>query len=97
MVVVSPQAGRISLLRIDPDFRTCTPGSGVPCNGRRTFRLGPRFGESGEVFVVPAGPELEPYIVNDVGETCLATPAVSAGRIYFRTRHHVLALAIETD
>ncbi len=52
-------------------------------------------GESGQVVVVNAGPELDPPITNDLGETCMATPAVSEGRLYFRTRNHVIALANE--
>lgn len=49
--------------------------------------------EDGEVHVVRAGPEFEVLAVNDLGETCMSTPAVSEGRMYYRTRGHVVALA----
>ena len=67
-------------------------GSAVAADGKLYLS-----GESGEVFVVQAGPELKAPAVNDLGETCMATPAVSEGRLYFRTRHHVVAVAAETE
>ena len=48
--------------------------------------------ETGEVVVVRAGPDFEVLSVNDLGETCLATPAISEGGLFFRTRHHVIAV-----
>jgi outer membrane protein assembly factor BamB len=51
--------------------------------------------ESGRVHVVKPGPEFVQLADNDLGETCLATPALSAGRIFFRTRHHLVAVALE--
>jgi outer membrane protein assembly factor BamB len=41
--------------------------------------------EQGKVAVLEPGGTLEPVIVNDVGDTCYATPALSDGRIYLRT------------
>ena len=49
--------------------------------------------ETGEVHVVAAGTELEILAVNPLGETAMATPAISGDSLYFRTRHHVLAIA----
>ena len=37
--------------------------------------------EEGAIHVVKAGPTFEVLAVNDMGETCMATPAISAGRI----------------
>ena len=48
--------------------------------------------ESGEVFTVRAGPVFELLATSDLGETCLATPAISEGTLYFRTRGHVVAV-----
>ena len=48
--------------------------------------------ESGEVYVVKAGKSFERLAVNPLGETTLATPAVSEGVLYFRTRHRVIAI-----
>ena len=48
--------------------------------------------EEGEVHVVKAGPSYELLAVNPLGEPTLATPAISAGVIFFRGRHHVVAI-----
>ena len=39
-----------------------------------------------------AGPEFELLAVNALGEPCMATPAIAAGTLFFRTRHHVVAI-----
>ncbi|MBI3473121.1 MAG: hypothetical protein HY013_17325 [Candidatus Solibacter usitatus] len=43
--------------------------------------------ESGKVTVVKAGRRWEILAVNDLGEECHATPAISGGKIFVRTRH----------
>ncbi len=48
--------------------------------------------EEGRVRVLRAGPTYELLAQNELGESCLATPAVSRGVIYFRTRGHVIAI-----
>lgn len=50
-------------------------------------------GERGNIYVVEAGPEFKVVAVNDMDETCMATPAVSHGTLFFRTRHHLVAVA----
>ena len=47
---------------------------------------------SGLVHVVKPGPEFAELATNDLGETCLATPALSAGRLFFRTRSQLVAI-----
>lgn len=49
--------------------------------------------ESGEVFVVKAGPNFELLARNSMGEVCMATPAISEDVLYFRTRRHLVAVA----
>jgi outer membrane protein assembly factor BamB len=49
-------------------------------------------GEESGVRVVKAGPKFELIAVNPVGETCLATPAISDGMLFVRTEHHLVAL-----
>ena len=49
--------------------------------------------ETGEIFVVKAGPIFEILALNKMGEICMATPAISEGVLYFRTRSHLVALA----
>lgn len=49
--------------------------------------------ETGEVVVVKAGPQLRILATNELGETTLATPAISEGVLFFRTHHHLVAVA----
>lgn len=48
--------------------------------------------ELGKVFVVPVGPEFSIAATNELGETCMATPALVDGTLYFRTRGKVVAI-----
>ena len=47
-------------------------------------------GENGFISVLKAGPELEILARNDMGDSCIATPAISNGRIYVRTKNSLL-------
>ena len=49
--------------------------------------------ETGEVFVVQAGPEVKLLAMNKMEEICMATPAISEGVLYFRTRGHLVAIS----
>jgi len=49
--------------------------------------------EDGSVFTLRAGPEFEILAENPMGETLMATPAISEGVMYFRTRGHLMAIA----
>lgn len=49
--------------------------------------------ENGEIYVVQAGPEFKLLAINKMDETCMATPAISQGTLFFRTRHHLVAVA----
>ena len=48
--------------------------------------------ELGNVFVLPADDKFSVIATNLLGETCMATPAVSAGTLFFRTRGHLMAI-----
>jgi outer membrane protein assembly factor BamB len=48
--------------------------------------------ELGNVHIVPAGPKFSIAAVNPLGETCMASPALLNGVLYFRTRDHVIAI-----
>jgi outer membrane protein assembly factor BamB/ankyrin repeat protein len=51
--------------------------------------------ESGAVYAVQAGPKYELLSVNELGEYCLATPAI-AGRLFLaRTQKHLVAIGTE--
>jgi len=49
--------------------------------------------EEGEVYVVKTGAVFELLATNKMGEISMASPAVSDGVLYFRTRGHVVAIA----
>jgi hypothetical protein len=51
-------------------------------------------GETDGVRVVKAGPEFELLAVNPVGETCMASPAVTDGVLFLRTEKHLIALGV---
>jgi outer membrane protein assembly factor BamB len=48
--------------------------------------------EEGDVYVVRAGPKFELLSTNTLDEVTMATPAVSEGTLYFRTRGHLVAV-----
>jgi outer membrane protein assembly factor BamB len=48
--------------------------------------------EQGVVHVIKAGPTLEVLAKNEMGEPCLATPAISQGVLYFRTAASLIAV-----
>lgn len=64
--------------------------SGVVADGKLYFPS-----EEGEVQVIRAGTNFEILAVNDLGETCMATPAAADGVLYFRTRGHLIAVRAE--
>ena len=47
--------------------------------------------EKGKVAVFAPTGNLEPIMVNDIGEDCYATPALADGRIYLRSRNTLFA------
>ena len=61
--------------------------SAVAAGGRIYFNS-----EVGDVYVIEPGAELNEIAVNELGETLMATPAISDGVIYFRARRHLVAV-----
>jgi hypothetical protein len=51
--------------------------------------------ETGEVYVLKAGPEPELLATNAMDEVTMATPAISDGLLVVRTLGHVVGLAEE--
>ena len=64
-------------------------GSGVASDGRLYFPA-----ESGEVFVIEAGPEYKLLSVNNMEDVCMASPAIAPGMILFRTQHSLIAAGL---
>src|SRR5436190_21951896 len=48
--------------------------------------------EIGNVYVVPVGTKFSVAATNQLGETCMASPALSDGTLFFRTREQVVAI-----
>lgn len=49
--------------------------------------------EDGDIFVVKAGPAFELLATNTMGDVCMASPAISGGFVYLRTKSQVVAVA----
>jgi outer membrane protein assembly factor BamB len=62
--------------------------SPVAADGRLYFTS-----EQGSVRVVKAGPKFDLLAVNELGDVCMATPAISAGTLFVRSQHSLFALA----
>jgi outer membrane protein assembly factor BamB len=65
--------------------------SPVAADGRLFFSA-----ETGEVYVLRAGPRFELLARNDMGEVVMATPAISDGLLVVRTTGHVVGLGEAT-
>lgn len=50
--------------------------------------------EDGETWVLGQGKTYRELAVNDLGEAIMATPAISEGVLYFRTRRHLIAIGV---
>ena len=48
--------------------------------------------ETGSVYVVKVGPDFNVLATNQMGEVCMATPAIADGKLFFRTQGHVVAI-----
>ena len=53
--------------------------------------------EEGKVSVLRAGRDWEVLATNDLDDTCHATPAITGGRIYLRTRGMLYCFAEKAD
>jgi outer membrane protein assembly factor BamB len=69
------------------DGRTGFSASAVAGDGKIYYTS-----EDGSVLVVKAGPVFEQLAENPMGETAMATPAISEGVLYFRTRTRLVAI-----
>jgi outer membrane protein assembly factor BamB len=64
--------------------------SGVAADGKLYYTS-----EEGDVYVVKAGPQFQLRATNSMGEVCMATPAISEGVLYFKTRSNLVAIREE--
>jgi outer membrane protein assembly factor BamB len=70
------------------ETRTAFSASAVATGGHVYFTS-----EDGTIFVVKAGPSFEVAAQNAMNDICMATPAISDGTIYMRTRKNLFALS----
>jgi len=49
-------------------------------------------GETGKVLVVPATDTFSTIATNDLGDICMASPAIADGTLFFRTRSKLIAI-----
>jgi outer membrane protein assembly factor BamB len=70
--------------RIGGESYTASP---VAADGRLYF-----VSEQGQVRVVKAGAQFELLAVNDVGDVCMAPPAICGGALFVRSQHFLFAL-----
>ena len=52
-------------------------------------------GENGFIIVLEQGPKMKFLAKNDIGEPCLATPAIAGGRIFIRGRETLFCFGEE--
>jgi len=50
-------------------------------------------GETGKVLVVPVADQFSIVATNDLDDNCMATPAIAAGTLFFRTQTKLIAVA----
>jgi len=50
--------------------------------------------ELGDVYVLRMHQKFHLLAINRMGETCMATPAISGGQLFFRTREHLVAVGV---
>ena len=62
--------------------------SAVAADGKLYFTS-----EDGDIYVVQAGPQFQLLATNSMGEVCMATPAISDGMLFVRTKDHLYAIS----
>jgi len=82
-----PKTGKLQYRdRLGPEGAAFS-ASPVAADGKIYFTA-----EKGEVYVVQAGPEFKLLGINKMNETCMATPSISQGVLFIRTRNHLVAV-----
>jgi outer membrane protein assembly factor BamB len=69
------------------DGKSAFTSSPVAADGKVYFAS-----EEGHVYVLKAGPTFEVLAENEMGESVLATPAISEGTLLYRTQGHLVAI-----
>jgi outer membrane protein assembly factor BamB len=87
LIVYDAKTGERKYQQRLADGSTAFTASPVAADGKVYFTS-----EDGHIFVVKAGPTYELLSTNEMGESTLATPALSEGMMLWRTQSHVVAI-----
>jgi outer membrane protein assembly factor BamB len=88
MVVYDAYTGEVKYRqRVPAEHGVSYASSGVAADGKLYYANG-----DGNVVVLKAGPQYELLATNKMGEPILASPAISESTIFYRMRHHVVAV-----
>ncbi|HWN45401.1 MAG TPA: PQQ-binding-like beta-propeller repeat protein [Thermoanaerobaculia bacterium] len=79
---------QLSMIRLTATATASFSASPIAADGKLYFAS-----ETGDVYILRAGPEPELLAVQPMGETVMSTPAVSGGLMVVRTLNHVFGLA----
>jgi outer membrane protein assembly factor BamB len=74
-------------IRYKESFKEAFSASAIAADGKIYLSS-----ESGNVYVIQAGPQYKLISKNSLKDNCMATPAISGNRLYFRTQHSVIAI-----
>jgi outer membrane protein assembly factor BamB len=90
--------GKISCIEAETGkllYRESLSSSSVPFSASPVAADGKIYctAEKGDIYVLKAGPEFKLIGTNKMNEICMATPAISKGALFFRTRNHLVAVA----
>jgi outer membrane protein assembly factor BamB len=68
-------------------FKEAFSASAIAADGKIYFSS-----ESGNIYVIKAGPVYTLLAKNFIKDNCMATPGISGNTLYFRTQHFVIAI-----
>lgn len=75
------------VIKYKENFKEAFSASAVAADGKIYFSA-----ESGNIYVIKAGPGYNLIAKNNIKDNCMATPAISGNALYFRTRHFVISI-----
>jgi outer membrane protein assembly factor BamB len=74
-------------LKYKESLKDAFTASGIAADGKLYFSS-----EEGNIFVIKSGPVFQQLSINALKDVCMATPAISANTLYFRTQHYLVAV-----
>jgi outer membrane protein assembly factor BamB len=74
-------------IKYKESFKEAFSASAIAADGKIYFSS-----ESGNIYVIKAGPVYTLLAKNFIKDNCMATPGISGNTLYFRTQHFVIAI-----